>query len=89
MAAMRVCTIGQIDLDAGASKQDYAVQIDALKAAGCITIFTEKVSGKSTDGCGEFAKLRASLQGAPVLLVLLRHKLSINKVYCPRPSDSV
>jgi DNA invertase Pin-like site-specific DNA recombinase len=32
------------------AKQDTANQVDALKAAGSATIFTEKVSGKSTDG---------------------------------------
>jgi DNA invertase Pin-like site-specific DNA recombinase len=32
------------------SKQDTSNQVDALKAAGCERIFTEKASGKSTDG---------------------------------------
>lgn len=41
--------------------QDHAAQVEALKAAGCERIFSEKASGKSTNGRPEFAKLiRAS-----------------------------
>jgi len=37
--------------------QDYTAQVEALKAAGCEKIYSEKQSGKSTDGRPEFAKL--------------------------------
>ena len=30
--------------------QDYSAQVDALKAAGCERIFSEKRSGKSANG---------------------------------------
>jgi DNA invertase Pin-like site-specific DNA recombinase len=43
------------------SKQDYANQVNALKAAGCERIFTEKASGKSTKGRREFDKLMRAL----------------------------
>jgi len=36
------------------AKQDCTNQIDALKAAGCTTIFTERVSAKSTNNRTEF-----------------------------------
>ena len=36
------------------NSQDYAAQVDSLKAAGCERIFSEKVSGKSTNGRKEF-----------------------------------
>src|SRR5215510_249929 len=45
--------------------QDHAAQIEALKAAGCARIFSEKASGKSTNGRPEFARLMKVLrQGA-------------------------
>ena len=37
--------------------QDHAAQVEALKAAGCDRIFSEKASGKTTNGRPEFAKL--------------------------------
>ena len=54
------------------SKQDYALQIEALKAPGCETIFTEKMSAKSRDGRREFAKLmRAMVPGDTVVVTRL------------------
>ena len=35
--------------------QDYQAQVEALKAAGCDKIYSEKQSGKTTDGRKEFA----------------------------------
>jgi DNA invertase Pin-like site-specific DNA recombinase len=51
------------------AKQDYAIQVDALKAAGCETIFTEKVSGKSIDNRAEFK--RALKSGDTVVVTKL------------------
>jgi DNA invertase Pin-like site-specific DNA recombinase len=42
----------------GSRAQDYEAQVEALKAAGCERIYSEKVSAKSTDGRREFEKLR-------------------------------
>jgi DNA invertase Pin-like site-specific DNA recombinase len=52
--------------------QDYLAQIEALKAAGCEKIFSEKQSGKSRDGRPEFAKLmKALLPGDTVVVTKL------------------
>ena len=52
--------------------QDYRAQIDALMAAGCKRIFSEKASGKSTKGRPEFGKLmKALLPGDAVMVTKL------------------
>jgi DNA invertase Pin-like site-specific DNA recombinase len=52
--------------------QDYQAQVEALNAAGCARIFSEKVSGKSTNGRCEFNKLmKALLPGDTVLVTKL------------------
>jgi DNA invertase Pin-like site-specific DNA recombinase len=52
--------------------QDYEAQVEALKAAGCERIFSEKQSGKSRNGRPEFAKLmKALLPGDTVVVVKL------------------
>jgi DNA invertase Pin-like site-specific DNA recombinase len=52
--------------------QDYAAQVEALKAAGCERIRSEKASGKSTNGRPEFAKLmKALLPGDTVVVTKL------------------
>jgi DNA invertase Pin-like site-specific DNA recombinase len=54
------------------STQDYAAQVEALKAAGVERIFSEKASGKSTNARREFDKLmRALLPGDVVTVVKL------------------
>jgi DNA invertase Pin-like site-specific DNA recombinase len=49
--------------------QDYAAQVDALKAAGCARVFSEKASGKSTNGRPELAKLMKVLQPGDAVAV--------------------
>ena len=49
--------------------QDYAAQVDALKAAGCERIFSEKASGKSTNGRPELAKLLKRLEQGDIVVV--------------------
>jgi DNA invertase Pin-like site-specific DNA recombinase len=49
--------------------QDYAAQVDALKAGGCARIFSEKASGKSTNGRPELTKLMKVLQPGDAVVV--------------------
>jgi DNA invertase Pin-like site-specific DNA recombinase len=52
--------------------QDYTSQVEALRAAGCEKIYSEKQSGKSRDGRPEFAKLlKALLPGDTVVVTKL------------------
>jgi DNA invertase Pin-like site-specific DNA recombinase len=52
--------------------QDYQAQVEALKAAGCERIYSEKASGKSTNGRNELHKLmRALLPGDTVTVTKL------------------
>src|SRR3954447_24263800 len=52
--------------------QDYQAQVEALKAAGCEKIYSEKQSGKSRNGRPEFAKLmKALLPGDAVVVTKL------------------
>lgn len=52
--------------------QDYTAQVEALKDAGCERIFSEKASGKSTNGRPEFAKLlKALLPGDTIVVTKL------------------
>ena len=56
--------------------QDYAAQVEALKAAGCERIFSEKASGKSTNGRPEFAKLMKALKHGDVVTVVKLDRLA-------------
>jgi DNA invertase Pin-like site-specific DNA recombinase len=58
------------------SKQDHAIQVDALKVAGCQRIFTEKVSGKSTDGRTEFKRLMKALNPGDTVVVTKLDRLA-------------
>src|SRR5262249_45187673 len=49
--------------------QDHAAQVEALKAAGCERIYSEKASGKSTNGRPELAKLLKRLEPEDVVMV--------------------
>jgi DNA invertase Pin-like site-specific DNA recombinase len=50
----------------------YTAQVEALKAAGCERIFSEKASAKNTDGRPEFLKLlKVLLPGDTVVVTKL------------------
>ena len=49
--------------------QDYSAQVDALKAAGCERIFSEKRSGKSAKDRPEFNKLMRTLVPGDTIVV--------------------
>ena len=54
------------------TSQSTDIQVEALKAAGCSTVRTEKVSGKSRDGRNELVIILDFLREGDVLVV---HKL--------------
>ena len=56
--------------------QDHALQIEALKAAGCERIFSEKRSGKSVDGRPEFKKLLRALNPGDTVVVTRLDRLA-------------
>jgi DNA invertase Pin-like site-specific DNA recombinase len=56
--------------------QDHAWQCEALKAAGCERIFSEKASGKSRDGRQEFAKLMRALAPGDAVVVTKLDRLA-------------
>lgn len=49
--------------------QDAQLQLDALKAAGCVKVFTDTASGKSTNGRPELAKTMEYLRPGDALVV--------------------
>src|SRR5260370_34337059 len=49
--------------------QDYQAQVDGLKAAGCERIYSEKASGKSTNGRPELVKLMRALAPGDVVTI--------------------
>jgi DNA invertase Pin-like site-specific DNA recombinase len=49
--------------------QDYSAQVDALKAAGCERIFSEKRSGKTATDRPEFNKLMRTLVPGDTIVV--------------------
>ena len=56
--------------------QDHAAQVEALKAAGCERIYSEKASGKSTKGRPEFAKLMKAVNYGDVVTVMKLDRLA-------------
>ena len=56
--------------------QDYDGQVEALKAAGCEKIYSEKASGKSTDGRREFDKLMKVLVPGDTIVVTKLDRLA-------------
>ena len=51
------------------NSQDYLGQVEALKAAGCEKIYSEKYSAKSTDGRKEFKRLMKDLLPGDTVVV--------------------
>jgi DNA invertase Pin-like site-specific DNA recombinase len=56
--------------------QDYQAQVEALKAAGCERIYSEKQSGKSADGRREFTKLMKALLPGDIVVVCKLDRLA-------------
>ena len=56
--------------------QDYQGQVDALNAFGCERIYSEKQSGKSTDGRRQFEKLMKDLLPGDVVVVTKLDRLA-------------
>jgi len=56
--------------------QDYQGQVEALKAASCDKIYSEKVSGKSTNGRREFEKLMKDLLPGDIVVVTKLDRLA-------------
>jgi DNA invertase Pin-like site-specific DNA recombinase len=56
--------------------QDYNGQVEALKAAGCERVYTEKASGKSTNGRKEFEKLMRALAPGDAVVVTKLDRLA-------------
>ena len=56
--------------------QDYDGQIERLKAAGCDRVFSEKVSGKSTNGRHELRKAIRSLKPGDTLVTVKLDRLA-------------
>jgi DNA invertase Pin-like site-specific DNA recombinase len=66
--------IGYARVSAG--DQDFNGQVDRLKAAGCTRIYSEKVSGKSTNGRHELQKVLRRLQPGDVIMVTRLDRLA-------------
>jgi DNA invertase Pin-like site-specific DNA recombinase len=56
--------------------QDYQGQVDALKAHGCDKIYSEKVSGKSTDDRNQFKQLMKDLLPGDIVVVAKLDRLA-------------
>jgi DNA invertase Pin-like site-specific DNA recombinase len=56
--------------------QDHTAQIEALKAAGCDKVYSEKRSGKDIEGRPEFVKLMKALQPGDVIVVCKLDRLA-------------
>jgi DNA invertase Pin-like site-specific DNA recombinase len=56
--------------------QDYQGQLDALKAAGCDKIYSEKITGKTTDDRRQFKRLMKELLPGDVVIVTKLDRLA-------------
>jgi DNA invertase Pin-like site-specific DNA recombinase len=69
-----VATIGYARVSS--TDQDYDGQVQRLKAAGCTKVFSEKVSGKSTNGRHALDKAIRSLQPGDTLVTVRLDRLA-------------
>jgi DNA invertase Pin-like site-specific DNA recombinase len=58
--------------------QDYAGQVEALKAAGCERIYSEKASGKSAEGRAELRRMMKALLPGDTVVVAKLDRLARN-----------
>lgn len=58
------------------TEQDLTVQVEKLKAAGCVTIRSEKVSGSSTKGRSELITLLEFIRDGDTLVVTRLDRLA-------------
>jgi DNA invertase Pin-like site-specific DNA recombinase len=56
--------------------QDFEAQVERLKAAGCMKVYAEKASGKSTNGRHELAKAIKALKAGDTLVVVRLDRLA-------------
>jgi DNA invertase Pin-like site-specific DNA recombinase len=56
--------------------QDYQGQLDALKAAGCDKVYSEKITGKTTDDRRQFKRLMKELLPGDVVIVTKLDRLA-------------
>jgi DNA invertase Pin-like site-specific DNA recombinase len=56
--------------------QDYQGQLDALKAAGCDKIYSEKITGKTTDDRRQFKRLMKDLLPGDIVVVVKLDRLA-------------
>jgi DNA invertase Pin-like site-specific DNA recombinase len=59
-----------------AADQSYEGQIERLKAAGCEKVYSEKASGKSTNGRHELSKALRALKPGDTLIVVRLDRLA-------------
>jgi DNA invertase Pin-like site-specific DNA recombinase len=71
---MKVANIGYARVSS--VDQDFNGQIDKLKAAGCNKVFSEKMSGKSTNGRRALQKALDTLQPGDTLIVTKLDRLA-------------
>jgi DNA invertase Pin-like site-specific DNA recombinase len=56
--------------------QDYQGQLDALKVAGCDKIYSEKITGKTTDDRRQFKRLMKDLLPGDIVVVVKLDRLA-------------
>ena len=56
--------------------QDHAGQVEALRGAGCERVYSEKASGRSTNGRPEFGKLMKAIAAGDTVVVTKLDRLA-------------